>query len=70
MEEKIVIFQEDAVDVPVYIGRKEFHENRQKYSDYYLYVIDVFIFNSHGELLLQKRSRNKSVNPLKLHTSV
>lgn len=35
----------------------------ESYDDLYLQIVIIVIFNSRGDLLVQKRSRNKSVDP-------
>lgn len=69
-EEQIVVFHEEEIDLPIAMDRKEFRTNRHLYMDYYVHVIDLFVFNSYGELFVQKRARTKATSPWKFHTSV
>ena len=61
--EKLVISHYINDDVK-HIGRQEFYTNRwTKYADYCVHVIDMFIFNQYGEVLIQKRGKHKVKMP-------
>jgi isopentenyldiphosphate isomerase len=67
----ITLYRKKAPNTPILCERKDFYDNRYgKYKDHYAAIIDVFLFNGRGEMLLQKRARNKRNSPGKLHTSV
>lgn len=73
MGEVIILYTKDEPDRPIECDRGDFYagENRyNKYRDQHAAIVDVFLFNRRGEVLLQKRSRNKQNSPGKLHTSV
>ncbi len=44
--------------------------NYGKYKGQHCALVDVFLFNKNGEMLMQKRGRNKRNGAGKLHTSV
>lgn len=68
--EKLIISHYINDDIK-YIWRQEFYNNRwTKYWDYCVHVIDMFIFNQYGEVLIQKRGKHKVKMPGLLHTSV
>jgi isopentenyldiphosphate isomerase len=63
MSEKITLFIENDND-PICVERDDFYNNRRTtYEKHFLYIVDVLLFNSHGEILLQKRSRRKKKMP-------
>lgn len=71
MAELILVYHKDDFDTSLEIQRDIFHENRWTlYAEHYLYVIDMFLFNMHGELLMQKRSKRKKTSGWLYHTSV
>ncbi|MEY3197769.1 MAG: hypothetical protein RL023_446 [Candidatus Parcubacteria bacterium] len=69
--EYITLYHKDNLETPLSVEREIFYEQRRTtYADHYLYVVDVLLFNSYGEILLQKRSRRKKKNPGVLHTTI
>ena len=70
MAEKIILYSLDEAN-GVAVDRKEVQNNRwTTYKDKYIHVIDVFLFNEFGELLLQKRAKSKKTMPGRLHTTI
>jgi isopentenyldiphosphate isomerase len=70
-DEIITLYTKEAPDAPFACGRTEYYDNDfTTHTDHYPAIIDVLLFNTHGDLLLQKRGRNKRNNPGKLHTTV
>lgn len=70
-DELITLYTREAPSEPILCARKEYYDNDfTKYKEHYPALIDVFLFNKSGEILLQRRGRNKRVNPGKFHTSV
>ncbi len=67
MGEIIVYFDKDKPNNPIHVDRIE--KNNPLYADKFLHVIDVILFNSYWEVLLQRRARHKSWAG-KLHTSI
>jgi isopentenyldiphosphate isomerase len=62
--EHITLFTLDNPEIALSAEREIFYdERRTTYANHYLYVIDVLLFNSYGEIMLQKRSRRKKKNP-------
>ena len=71
MDEMITLYKKEAPNTPILCERKDFYDNRYgKYRDHFCAIVDVFLFNKHGELLFQKRALNKKISPGRLHTSV
>lgn len=72
MPEQIVVFHWDDFETPVHVDRNKLYENRwmKDYKDYFVFVVDAFIFNNDGKLLFQKRGKWKKHGSGKLHTSV
>lgn len=69
--EHITLYHKDNLETPISLERDHFYEQRRTtYADYYLSVVDVLLFNSYGEIMLQKRSRRKKKNPGVLHTTI
>jgi isopentenyldiphosphate isomerase len=70
-EEIITLYLKDAPDAPISCHRTDYYDNDfTTYVGHYPALIDVFLFNVHGDVLLQKRGRNKRNNPGKLHTTI
>ncbi len=70
-DEIITLYVKEAPDAPLSCGRTEYYDNDlTTYKEHYPALIDVFLFNRHGDVLLQKRGRHKRKNPGKLHTTV
>lgn len=70
-EEIITLYTKGAPETPVSCLRGEYYDHDfTEYKEHYPALIDVFLFNKHGDVLLQKRARSKRNNPGKLHTSV
>jgi isopentenyldiphosphate isomerase len=70
-DEIITLYTKESPDSPVACARNEYYDNDfTKYANQYPGLIDVFLFNSHGDVLLQKRGRMKRSNPGRLHTTV
>ncbi len=70
-DELIVLYTKEAPNTPLSAGRTAYYDHAlDTYSTHYPCVVDVLLFNSQGELLLQKRARTKRFNPGKLHTTV
>lgn len=64
MTEVIILFHKDDLQKAVLADRDEVYANRREtYQDYYIHVIDMFIFNKYGEVLVQKRSKRKKNMP-------
>ena len=71
MDETIILYKKGDPSTPIRCERKDFYDNRYgKYRDHFCAIVDVFLFNKHGELLFQKRALKKKVSPGRLHTSV
>lgn len=71
MSEKIILYIEQNNSAPIFALRSEVYDNRRtQYKDHYIYVIDIFLFTSSWQLLLQKRSKSKKTSPWQYHTSV
>jgi len=70
-DELITLYTREEPMEPVLCARKEYYDNDfTKYGEHYPALIDVFLFNKSGEMLLQRRGFNKRANPGKLHTSI
>lgn len=70
-EEIITLYTKENPSEPVACERTEYYDNDStKYKNHYPALIDVFLFNKYGDVLLQKRGRAKRFNPGKLHTTV
>lgn len=70
-EEMIVLYDKSAPGVPIFVSRTEYYAHEHDtYRGKFVAVVDVLLFNSRGELLLQRRGRQKKFNPYKLHTTV
>jgi NUDIX domain len=67
MSEIIVFFDKDQPENPIHVDRKD--KSNPIYNGKFLHVIDVILFNSYGEILLQQRARHKTSAGL-LHTSI
>lgn len=67
MSEIIVFYDKSNPETPIHVDRKD--KKNPIYAEKFLHVIDVILFNSYGEVLLQKRARHKSWAWL-LHTSI
>lgn len=71
MSEIILLYHKDDFDTIIEVDRDLFYENRRTtYAEHYVYVIDMFVFNRYGELLIQKRAKHKKKSPGLYHTSV
>lgn len=71
MSEIIILFHKDDLQKRVLVERDDVYDNRRtSYQDYYIHVIDMFIFNKYGEVLVQKRSKRKKNMPWLYHSSV
>lgn len=71
MDEQLVIYAKDNPDEPLAVGRTDYYDNRYgRYKDKYCAIIDIILFNSRGEILFQKRGRNKRNGAGLLHTTV
>ena len=74
--EKVNIFSSRNPDNSIPMDRDEFYKeqveiyNNGNVSDKAVEVVDVLLFNSHGELIIQKRSFNKNHNPGLLDKSI
>lgn len=69
MDEKINVYDLNTANKSIPYSRKKFYKNQ---IDLYLSkgkptlaaeIVDIFLFNDHGELIIQKRSREKTHNP-------
>lgn len=70
-DEIITLYLKETPDSPIPCARGEYYDNDfTTYKAHYPGIIDVFLFNTNGDVLLQKRGRNKRNNPGKLHTSI
>lgn len=70
-EEIITLYLADTPDTPVSCARMEYYDNcTTTYGKHHPGIIDVLLFNAHGDVLLQKRGRNKRVNPGKLSVTI
>lgn len=70
-DEIITLYLQKAPESPIPCPRTEYYDHAfTTYKEHHPALIDVFLFNAHGEVLLQKRGRNKRNNPGKLHTTV
>lgn len=70
-DEIITLYTKEAPDTPISCERTEYYDNDfTTYKDHYPALIDVFLFNRFGDVLLQRRGRDKRKNPYKLHTTV
>lgn len=70
-EELITLYTREAPSEPILCARKDYYDNDfTTYQGHYPALIDVFLFNKSGEILLQRRGLNKRANPGKLHTSI
>lgn len=70
-DEQLTLYRKDALDQPIACARKTYYDaDFTTYEAYYPALVDVILFNLHGEALLQKRARNKRTRPGLLHTSV
>jgi isopentenyldiphosphate isomerase len=70
-DEIITLYLKEAPETPLPCNRVEYYDNDfTTYKEHHPALIDVFLFNTHGDVLLQKRARNKRNNPGKLHTTV
>ena len=71
MEDELITLYTREGREPIKCGRKEYYDNDcTVYINHYPALIDVFLFNKSGEILLQRRGYNKRANPGKLHTSI
>lgn len=71
MAEQIIIYHESDFTEPIIAPRDEVYSQRgEKYGEYYIAVVDAFVFNSQGEMLLQRRAKHKKTSPGLLHTAV
>ena len=69
--EIITLYTKDTPHQPQQCERGDYYQNDfTTYRNHYPALIDVFLFNAHGDMLLQKRSRHKRKNPGRLHTTV
>ena len=70
-DEVLTLYKKEGPEAPIPLPRKEYYEGDfTKYKDLYPAIVDIFLFTRHGDLLLQKRGRNKRFNPGRIHTSV
>lgn len=70
-DELITLYLQGAPDQPIQCGRTEYYDHDfTTYKQHHPAIIDVCLFNVHGDLLLQKRGRDKRFNPGKLHVTV
>lgn len=69
--ETIILYHKSDFTAPIYAERDEVYGNRNTlYDEYYITVVDAFVFHTSWRMFLQKRSMNKKVSPGLLHTSV
>jgi len=70
-DEIITLYTKESPADPVSCERSAYYDNAfTTYKDHYPALIDVFLFNKHSDVLLQKRGRNKRFNAGKLNTTV
>lgn len=71
MTEHIIVYHESDFSSPIVVERAEFYNNRLTlYREYFIAVVDAFIFAFDGRMILQKRGPNVKTSPGKLHTTV
>jgi isopentenyldiphosphate isomerase len=70
-DEIITLYTQEEPNTPISCGRTEFYDNDLTiYRNYYPAIVDVFLFDKRGQVLLQKRGRTKRRNPGKIHTTI
>lgn len=70
-DEVITLYTKEKPNNPVSCDRTKYYDHDfTTYKDHYPALIDVFLFNKFGDVLLQRRGRNKRNNPYRLHTTV
>ncbi len=71
MEEDIVIYHISDTSTPVVMSRKLFYAERHTlYAEYLVSVVDIWIFDPRGRIILQKRAAHLKAGGGKFHTSV
>jgi isopentenyldiphosphate isomerase len=69
--ESIILYHESDFITPIIAPRDEVYSQRgEKYGEYYISYVDALIFTPTGELIVQRRAKNKKVSPNLLHTTV
>lgn len=69
--EIITLYHQSDFTTPILAPRDEVYAKRNtQYGEHYIAVVDAFIFDTSGRLIMQKRSMKKKVSPWLLHTSV
>lgn len=70
-DELLTLYTKEEPEKAIKCGRAEYYDNDfTTYKNHYPALIDVFLFNNFGEVLLQRRGRNKRKNPYRLHTTI
>jgi len=60
-DEIITLYTKEDPDKPIPCNRKEYYDNDFSiYKDHYPALIDVFLFNKHGDVLLQRRGERQA----------
>ncbi len=64
MTEHIIVYHESDLSSPIVVDRAEFYGNRLAlYREYFIAVVDAFIFTLDGRMILQKRGQNVKTSP-------
>ena len=68
--ELLLCYKKDAPETPICVSRDEYYKDLYgKYNDYNPAIVDIFMFNRYGELIMQRRSKKKRIMPGRLHTA-
>jgi len=71
VDEMITLYTREEPNKALSCKRSDYYDNDfMKYENHYPALIDVFLFNKFGDVLLQRRGRNQRNNPYKLHTTI